>query len=90
MKAGSGDTVKGGDIKLCATVDGRSLDMLRALDREEGILWGEAMPEEDRGAAGSIEEYMSTVSGSGGSNNNGGIGCSFQTAGPLLLLLPLY
>lgn len=37
MKAGSGDTDNGGDMRLAAMVDGRSLEMLWVLERD-GIL----------------------------------------------------
>jgi len=64
MKAASGETVNGGDIKLYATVDGRSLDMLWALDRE-GILVveGETTPEDGRDTGESmVEETMAAES----------------------------
>jgi len=44
-------------MKLCATVDGLSLEILCALDRVEGILWGVATPDEGLGTAESIGEY---------------------------------
>jgi hypothetical protein len=58
MKAASGDTASGGDIRLCATVDGRSLDKLCVLDRDGILCRGEARADEGRDVIESIEETM--------------------------------
>jgi hypothetical protein len=55
MKAASGEMDSGGDIKLCAMTDGRSLEILWVLDRREG----EASPEEaGRDIAGSCTGFI--------------------------------
>ena len=63
MKAASGDTPVGGDIKLCAMVEGLSLDMLCVLDREGTLCGGEAMADEGRDQAESKGEAMCEVTG---------------------------
>lgn len=60
MKAASGDTESGGDIKLWPIVDGLSLEMLCVLDR---IFWGgDKMPDDDRDMACSKLEKDMTES----------------------------
>ncbi len=63
MKAASGETVRGGDMRPWPMVEGLSLEMLWVLDR---ILWGgEATPEEGRDMPVSIEENIVAVFWSG-------------------------
>lgn len=58
IKAASGDTVSGGDMKLVAMVDGLSLDILRALERECVFIEGEMMANSGRDMVWSDEEAM--------------------------------
>lgn len=85
MKAGSGDTESGGDIRLCATVDGRSLEMLCVLDRDGILCGGEATPDGGRDKAESNEEAM----GGGGQTGPGARCCTVSNPrdyGTLLLV----
>ena len=58
MKAASGDTVSGGDMKLAAMVDGLSLDILWALERECVFIEGERMADSGRDMGYSDEGAM--------------------------------